>query len=602
MFGLPHPLRLCTLRPAGVRQGVWGRMAALAALCLLLALGAPGLPTSAARADTGAPGTIHLTGCIARQLPGDDARMLLNHPNRFDCHRPAAAWGPGNFWIRYTLPAGSSVTAARADEAPRQFRFVPQWQRDLAVITRDADGQLETRWFDDADLSRLVRVGGVVPIPLERGDRPVTDVLIRVDGALNASGLVGDPQVLSDRELDGEELVAVAAIAAFVGLSFGLFCYNIVLWLTIRERFQLTYCLSLLAMLAYVWANSGIMVQQFPAIPHTARLGTSYVMLGFVAALALQFIADFIEPDRLPRQLRRIARQLGLVCVVAGLVVVAAPEQWRHLADRIYVLSFVPLPPMVVTLIVLAWRRGSRSVRVLAVAWLVPVVMTLVRLAHALNFIPFGPLVQYSIVIGMSLEALLSSLAMSFRIKRITEERDQAVADERAARHLANVDSLTGLLNRRALLAQLIAWGSPEPLRLLIVDIDRFKAINDQHGHLVGDEVLRAVAELLAIRADLNASVARLGGEEFALIGTANDLSEAVALGILADIRGETMPGGVRVTVSVGMAEGMVLCEDDWRELYRRADAALYQAKSEGRNRAVQAPPVLPAEAATAAA
>ncbi|MFX8891337.1 hypothetical protein ABTN09_20245, partial [Acinetobacter baumannii] len=91
-----------------------------AALCLLLALGAPGLPTSAARADTGAPGTIHLTGCIARQLPGDDARMLLNHPNRFDCHRPAAAWGPGNFWIRYTLPAGSSVTAARADEAPRQ--------------------------------------------------------------------------------------------------------------------------------------------------------------------------------------------------------------------------------------------------------------------------------------------------------------------------------------------------------------------------------------------------------------------------------------------------------------------------------------------------
>ncbi|MEJ5755970.1 GGDEF domain-containing protein, partial [Salmonella enterica] len=93
---------------------------------------------------------------------------------------------------------------------------------------------------------------------------------------------------------------------------------------------------------------------------------------------------------------------------------------------------------------------------------------------------------------------------------------------------------------------------SPEPLRLLIVDIDRFKAINDQHGHLVGDEVLRAVAELLALRADLNASVARLGGEEFALIGTANDLSEAVALGILADIRGETMPGGVRVTVSVG--------------------------------------------------
>ena len=208
---------------------------------------------------------------------------------------------------------------------------------------------------------------------------------------------------------------------------------------------------------------------------------------------------------------------------------------------------------------------------------------------------------QYALIIGMSIEALLSSLAMSYRIKLITEDRDQARADERAARHLANIDSLTGLLNRRALLEQLIAWSSPEPLRLLLVDIDQFKAINDRHGHLVGDEVLRGVAELLAIRADLNASVARLGGEEFALVGSAAELSEAVALGILADIRSQPMAGEVRVTVSVGMAEGPVRCEDEWRELYRRADAALYQAKSDGRNRAVHAPPVPASPAAPSA-
>lgn len=581
MFGLLHPLRPIA----------WCRVAGIVGAVLLLAMATVGLPGSAAHADAGAPGARHLAGCIARQQAGDDPAELLRNPRRFDCRRPAAAWGPGSYWIRYGLPAGASVAAARAGAPPRQFRFIPQWQRSLAVITRDADGHLVSRWFDDSDISQVLRVGAAVGIPLDDGERPVTDVLVRVDGALNASGLLNDPQLLTLQELHGEELVAVAAIAAFVGLSFGLFCYNIVLWLTIRERFQLTYCLSLLAMLAYVWANSGVMVQQFPAIPQSVRLGTSYVMLGFVAALALQFIADFIEPDKLPRVLRRFSRHLGLACVAAGLAVAFAPDGWRHLADRIYVVAFIPLPITVAVMVILAWRRGSRSVRVLAVAWAVPVLMTVVRIAHALNLVPYGPMVQYSIMLGMSLEALLSSLAMSFRIKRITEERDRAVADERAARHLADVDSLTGLLNRRALLAQLVAWQSPEPLRLLIVDIDRFKTINDDHGHLVGDEVLRSVAEVLAIRADLNASVARLGGEEFALIGTVSALSEAVALGILADVRGQTMAGGVRLTVSVGMAEGMVQCEDDWRELYRRADAALYQAKSEGRNRAVHAPP-----------
>ena len=65
---------------------------------------------------------------------------------------------------------------------------------------------------------------------------------------------------------------------------------------------------------------------------------------------------------------------------------------------------------------------------------------------------------------------------------------------------------------------------------------------------------------------------------------------EAVALGILADIRSRLMAGEVRVTVSIGMAQGQVRGEDDWRELYRHADTALYQAKTDGRNRAVHAP------------
>lgn len=554
-------------------------------LLLLSLLGA--LSATAACADPGALHAVHLRPCIAPLRAGDTPERLFAQPSRFDCRRAEPDWGPGSYWVRFTLPA----VATGNESAPPLLRFAPAWQARLTIYSRDRAGHVAARLFDDVGISRALSVSGAIAIPLGDRDAPVTEVLVRLDGALNASGLLGDPQWLDPAAARRHDLVAVAVLAAFAGLGVGLFCYNLVLWLTIRERFQLTYWLSLLAMLAYVWANSGLMVQQFPDLPHTHRLATCYVMLGFAAALALQFITDFIEASKLPSALRRFARHQGLVCIAAGIAVALSPPAWRYLCDRIYAISFIPMPIIVMVLTLIAWRQGSRSVKVLAIAWVIPVAMALLRIAYALNLVGETVLVHYGLLVGMSIEALLSSLAMSYRIKLIAEDRDQARADERAARHLANIDSLTGLLNRRALLEQLIEWSSPEPLRLLLVDIDRFKTINDAFGHLVGDEVLRSVAEVLAIRADLNASVARIGGEEFALVGAAEDLSEAVALGILADIRARPMVDAVRVTVSVGMAEGPVRCEDDWRELYRRADAALYQAKNEGRNRAVHAPP-----------
>ena len=571
-----------------IRNGLVVRL-----LLFLVLLAASGLWSAGPlRADSGgwSRGRMELAACVAPQHPGDRPEALFTAASRFDCRRPVSAWGPGNYWVRLDLPPGGAAHLARAGGVP-QLRFVPQWQRGLTVYSRSSDGQVLARSYDNADLSQLVGIGGAVGIALDGHLGTVTQVLVRVDGALNATGLLGEPALVTLDRLHADELFATALFAAFAGLGIGLFCYNIVLWLTIRERFQLTYCLSLLAMLSYVWASSGAMSVQFPMIPHDVRLATSYAMLAFVAALALQFVTDIMERGTIPPRLRRFARHYGVVFILAALAVAAVPDQWRWLVDRAYVWSFVPLPPLVLAITWIAWTRGSQAVRVLAVAWALPLLMGVVRIAGALHLLPTTPLVQYSLVVGMSFEALLSSLAMSYRIKLIAGERDQALADERAARHLASVDSLTGLLNRRSLLEQVIDWSSPEPLRLLIIDVDRFKQINDTHGHLVGDEVLRDLAETLAIRAELRASAARLGGEEFALVGTSEELPEGLALAILADIRGRPMgTGAIPVTVSIGMAEGMVRNEDEWRELYRRADAALYEAKASGRNRAVHAP------------
>jgi diguanylate cyclase (GGDEF)-like protein len=166
----------------------------------------------------------------------------------------------------------------------------------------------------------------------------------------------------------------------------------------------------------------------------------------------------------------------------------------------------------------------------------------------------------------------------------------------RHARHLhrlAMVDELTALPNRRATLEYLDEQlrrcrQLGQPLSVLIVDVDHFKRINDQHGHAGGDEVLRAVARALAGSVRAQDRAGRLGGEEFLVVlpGTAADHARAVAERMragVAQLEHACTSATLRVTISigVGVAEGAETVES----LLARADQALYEAKAQGRDR-----------------
>ena len=156
-------------------------------------------------------------------------------------------------------------------------------------------------------------------------------------------------------------------------------------------------------------------------------------------------------------------------------------------------------------------------------------------------------------------------------------------------RHEAITDALTGLLNRRALF-DLYGHRSFGPsMAVIIFDIDRFKAINDQHGHAAGDLVLRLFGQELSFELRSPDTVARLGGEEFALVldntlpGRAEQVAERVRDAFAA--RSIVIDGkSLTCTVSAGVATGTVkgLGFDD---VLRAADKALYEAKRNGRNR-----------------
>jgi two-component system cell cycle response regulator len=156
---------------------------------------------------------------------------------------------------------------------------------------------------------------------------------------------------------------------------------------------------------------------------------------------------------------------------------------------------------------------------------------------------------------------------------------------------LSQTDPLTSLRNRRAFDDRLAdafdqAARYNRPLSLAIVDLDHFKSINDTHGHDAGDAVLRGVAKIIGEGTRQSDFVARVGGEEFAIILPETALFEALQFGEKLRAAVATTPiGEHQVTVSVGIANVPHSEIPGTSELFRAADQALYRAKVRGRNR-----------------
>ena len=162
---------------------------------------------------------------------------------------------------------------------------------------------------------------------------------------------------------------------------------------------------------------------------------------------------------------------------------------------------------------------------------------------------------------------------------------------------LSITDSLTGLYNRQyfnSYLEKLMASSRRHSriFSLLFVDIDRFKTINDQYGHLCGDNVLKSIAEIFEDNLRASDVIARFGGEEFVILLSDTDLKggEALAEKLRTDVEAFGFEGldNSKITVSIGVSESTDV-DGSITDIVKRADEALYKAKESGRNRVVVA-------------
>ena len=340
-----------------------------------------------------------------------------------------------------------------------------------------------------------------------------------------------------------------------------------------------------------------------------AALLTNWVPVAWAAAWAgaeLLIIANYIRvyrsfkrsnatPRDEPRWARRIAIAHG-----AHMLAWSSLVFWAWQQGSFPSLVFIML--VHIGLISLTTSMSNAHLRILAFDMIFPILALL-----------GPPLLEFSwfnvglCLLGAGFSALMLLVARqinaySTEALQLRQRNDILIKELESQ---ASRDSLTGLVNRRYFLAEAnkqfqAAQGSPQVLALMIIDLDHFKLVNDQYGHLAGDEVLVAVVDAMSRHLRTGDCLGRLGGEEFALLlpettqaeamETAERLRQATAA-LHLDIQGHP----VNPTVSIGIA---LLQKEDHSlsSLMHRADLAMYAAKTHGRNRVVCATPAMSPE------
>jgi two-component system, sensor histidine kinase LadS len=411
-----------------------------------------------------------------------------------------------------------------------------------------------------------------------------------------------------------EELQLGAGV--YYGILLGLLLYNLILFASLRDANYFFYtlyvgsfglaqlCLSGLAF-QYLWPNSPRMANL--AIP----LSMALAML-----LMLQFVRVFL--DLKTRLVIGNRVTLGLMGLHASMLVLSFLIDYR---TAVLIGTAAVLPDALVMLgvsLVLA-RRGDTAARILLLAWSALLLGTATYALVSFGILPKIFITEYGMQMGSAMEVILISLALAWRFAALRDEnvrimrsaRDElegrvsertrelsdtlselASANERLRE--ANLrDGLTGVYNRRyfdasyeSMLAESHAAG--HTFAVLVVDIDHFKRVNDEAGHLVGDDCLRLTASIIARHAGAGGSLIRYGGEEFVVLLPDTDAEAALATAesIRAAVASTPMINGseISLTVSVGVALASAGSGIAPLDLLQRADEAMYSAKNRGRN------------------
>ncbi len=396
-------------------------------------------------------------------------------------------------------------------------------------------------------------------------------------------------------------------LATYFGMLLALGLYNLLLFFGLKERIFLHYTLFVAGFGLAILAFNGMGTLMFWSFlgENTARL----VALGFTFAstMATLFTQSFLNTETYCPRWHQALNAFRGYCWVAVIASLLLP-----IPAALQVMDVTGFMAALLLLICGSYCSVRRvpSARLFVSAWLLLLLGAGVFALRNLGILPANFITLHGIQIGSALEMLLLSFALASRFNKLKRQQERAqatmlsalrkqeavleqkVADRtKALEHLANCDMLTGLLNRHGLTR--CAQGAlarnrhnGHRLALLMLDLDRFKPINDRYGHEAGDFVLQQIAKRIAHLARANDHCARFGGDEFIIIMESIESIDAlaaiqarIAKTIQSPIK---LPCGEQVSVSASI--GMSSCQGadnaTLESLLREADSDMYAAKS----------------------
>lgn len=456
-----------------------------------------------------------------------------------------------------------------------------------AVVVYADEGIVEHRFRSGAAEGHWA-VGGFLQFEVDARPSPVSEIYLGVDRLVNFNTM-RKVRAVAEPEFISTQILWVAIASVFAGVVGASLVYTSFLYAGLRHAFLRQYAFWCLAVLAYGLSWSNLAFYAVPELAGSWGVRLNLWAAGLATLFAPLFMVAFLEPRALPRRLRTLLVGTGWLSLAAA--VLASFDQfgagYAYVADR--ALNSLVAFGVVLMLICIgvAYRRGSRSVSFYALAWSPALAAFVVRVLRNFHVVPHSDWIDIGLFGATILETMLLSVAISDRFRKVETERNTAQSERAALSHLAETDDLTGLFNRRGFVArvEVIAASRPAAMGLVLIDVDHFKSVNDRFGHDAGDRALAEVGRVLGRLGGRKLAVGRLGGEEFG-IAAALPCEDLVALGesvrreiaaLRFDFGGETA-----ITISAGVA--FVHHAVPFVDLYRRADAALYEAKRKGRD------------------
>lgn len=408
-----------------------------------------------------------------------------------------------------------------------------------------------------------------------------SELLLRLE---TPDPLVAPIYVLDEDQLESFALVRSYCYGAGYGFLLALIAFNAFLYLGLKDNRYLFYALYLSAFTAANIAYTGHGFAWFwPNSVEWQRWSQPLLMTVF-GTTGLLFTQVFLSlKNDFPRAYLLVNATIASALLVQ-LVCYGIDSQ--SMADYGAFSFMVVFAMMMPTLGALAWFHKSNSAKYFLIAVLAGAGGIFITTAAVWGLLPYHFLTFNAAEFGLLLEATLLALALANRFRVVETDKLKVL-------HLANTDSLTELHNRRFFDLQASAlWSNSQryqrTLSIIVLDLDGFKDLNDQHGHHAGDQVLQAVGGILQRHARAGDLVARWGGEEFVVLLPETQIVEASQLAerLRDKIASITLAHGdtpLTISASFGVAEqkaGDQAIED----VFARADQALYQSKLAGKN------------------